>query len=334
VKRRDALSAIGRRCARAALLAAPLRSFAQPSGRIARIGFLSGSSDDPINLRTIAEPVRQGLREAGWVEGRDIAIEWRWAQGQPARLAGLAAELLALDPAVIMAVGPGPALTLKGMTTTVPIVASAVDDPVLMGLAQSMARPGGNITGVSSWGIELLAKRLQLLKEILPEARRFGVVANPHTVNPTELSGPLRAYERSMRMDIALAQAGRPEDYPAVFAALARDRVDGLVILADATFWVHAERLRALCAEHRLPAIWGGRGWAEAGGLASYQSDFPAVHRRAAALVDKILKGTKAGEIPFEQATKLELVINLKTARALGLKIPQALLLSADAVIE
>ena len=210
----------------------------------------------------------------------------------------------------------------------------AVDDPVVMGLASTMARPGGNVTGVSSWGIELVAKRLQMLRELVPAGRRYAVLMNPNTSRQDQLAPYLVKFEQTLGVEIRLLQARGPDDFEGAFAELVRDRVDGLVILADATFWVHLAKLLELCARHRLPTVWGGRGYVAAGGLASYQSDFSAILRRAAALVDKILKGAKPGEIPFEQATKLELVVNLKTAKALGLAIPRSLLLSADEVIE
>jgi len=303
--------------------------------RKARIGILSGLAPGPEAARYL-DPMRQRLAELGHVEGRNVELEYRFAAGKPERLPALAAELLALDPDVLVAAGPAPAAVAKSATSTVPIVAAGVNDPVATGLAQSMARPGANITGISSWGLELVAKRLQLLKDLVPGARRAGVLANPHT-GAFEGSGDralLDGFGRTLGMTIVVARARGPDEFEAAFATLARERVDGLLVLADATFFIHRARIGELCLKQRLPSVWGGRDYLGDVGLASYQSDWPAIYRRAADLIDKILKGAKPGEIPFEQATKLELVINLKGAKALGIAVPPALLAAADDVIE
>jgi putative ABC transport system substrate-binding protein len=317
------------------VLAPALASRAQ--ARKARIGFLGGASGALAGTRrAVIDPFTQGLRELGYLEGKNVEIEYRWAEGKAERLPGLAAELLALGLDVLLAAGPGPATAAKNATTSVPIVAVGVNDPVDAGLALSMARPGGNITGISSWGVELVAKRLQLLKDLVPGARRVGVLANPHTgaFEDERSAAALAGFGRALGMTIVVAKARDPDEFEAAFALLARERVDGLVVLADSTFYIHRARIAELCMKQRLPSVWGDKGYLEGGGLASYQSDLPAIFRRAAALVDKILKGAKPGEIPFEQATKLELVVNLKGARALGITVPQSLLLAADEVIE
>ena len=311
------------------LLASPLVGRAQP--RKARVGFLGGTAPDPNVQRNMIEPFRQTLRELGHEEGRNLTIEFRWAEGKPERLPALAAELLALGLDVLVTMGPRPARVAKEATSTVPVVAAAVDDPVLMGLAATMARPGGNVTGVSSWGVELVAKRLQLLKDLVPTVQRVAILANPNTAS----TGPFVAeFEKRLGVKIFWVEARGPDEFEVAFATLARERVGGLVVLADATFYVHRARLGELVAKHRLPSVWGDKSYLEGGGLASYQSDFSAIARRAASLVDKILKGAKPGEIPFEQATKLELVVNLKAAKALGLTVPQSVLVSADEVME
>ena len=317
------------------LLASPLVGRAQP--RKARIGFLGGTTPDPTVQRIFIKPFRQTLRELGHEEGRNLALDFRWAEGKPERLPGLAAELLALGPDVLVTMGPRPAHVAKAATSTVPIVAAAVDDPVEMGLAATMARPGGNVTGVSAWGTELVAKRLQLLKDLVPAVQRVGILANPNTLPPPSaaLDRSFAEFEQRLGVKILRLQARGPDEFEAVFATLALERADGLLVLADATFYVHRARLGELVAKHRLPSVWGDKGYlVEGGGLASYQSDFSAISRRAAAMADKILKGTKPGDMPFEQATKLELVINLKAAKALGITMPQSLLLSANEVIE
>jgi putative ABC transport system substrate-binding protein len=286
----------------------PVPGLAQTARKMARVGFLSGTTPDATVQRVFSEPFRQTLRELGHEEGRNLVIDFRYAEGKPERLPALLAELLALGPDVLVTMGPAPAYAAKAATRTVPIVAAAVDDPVETGLAATMARPGGNVTGVSGWGIELVAKRLQLLKDLVPAVQRVGILGNPDTL---------------------------PDEFEAAFATLARERAGGLLVLADATFFVHRARLGELIAKHRLPSVWGGKSYLLEGvGLASYQSDFSAISRRAAAQADKILKGANPGEIPFEQATKLELAINLKAAKVLGITMPQSLLVSADEVIQ
>jgi len=309
---------------------------AQPAQRLVRIGVLGGSAGltSPSTQRVFVEPLRAGLRELGWVEGRNLVIDWRFAEGQPARLSTLLAELIALSPDVIVTIGPRPALLAKQAAVKLPVVAVAVDDPVDMGLAASRTRPGGRITGTVGSFEGIVSRRLQLLKDFVPEAKRFVVVMNPATLARPLLERELPQLARQLGIAIAVVEAPRPEDYGAVFDAVARDKADGVLVLADASFFVHRMELGRLCLQHRLPSIWGGRDYLEGGGLASFQGDFAELSRRGAALVDKILKGTPPGEIPFEQSTKFELVINLKGARALGITVPQSVRVSADEVLE
>jgi putative ABC transport system substrate-binding protein len=222
----------------------------------------------------------------------------------------------------------------KEATKTLPIVALGVDDPVQMGLAASIARPGGNVTGISAAYAGLVEKRFQLLKDIVPAARRFAFVFNPNTVPPKLLADAVPRWEAGLGVAVSLAEVRGPEDFDVAFTALVKERVNGIVFVADPMIWIQRAKLGELCLKHRLPSIWGGGPYLDAGGLASYQGDWPAMFRRGAALVDKVLRGTKPGEIPFEQGTKLELVVNLKGARALGITIPQTVLLQADEVIE
>lgn len=314
----------------------PLAAWAQPEPRRARIAVLGGSAGfaDPDTLRYMADPLRRGLRERGWIEGQNLLIEWRFAEGQPDRLPALLAELIAAPPDLLVAVGPRPVMLAKAATRSLPIVAVAVDDPVRMGLADSHARPGGNITGVSLAYDGILSRRLQLLKDFVPQARRFAVLMNPLTLPRAELESALVDLRRKLGLPIVVFEASRAEEFGALFDAMATPRIDGILVLADAQFYVHRMPLGALCTQHRLPSVWGGRGYLDAGGLASFQGDFAEVFRRSASLIDKILKGAPPGEIAFEQSTKFELVLNLKAARALGLKVPQSVLVSADEVIE
>lgn len=316
-----------------ALVASPLSGQSQPMARAFRIGFLAEPPADQVMLRTVADPFREGLRALGYVEGRSVDIVFRWAEGRHERLTDLVAELLRFELDVLVAAFPAPALVAKNATRTVPVVAVGVDDPVAMGLAATMARPGGNVTGISSWGPELVSKRLQLLRDLVPAVRRIGILRNPNAGSRAVIDQRMRNWEQSLGVEIRLYEARGPEDFDGVFAALARDRVDGLVVLADANSYTHRARLNELCAQQRMPSVWGGRDFLTGGGVASYQSDFAAIFRRAATLVDKILKGEKPADIPFEQATKLELIVDLRAAKAVGITISQALLISADEVI-
>jgi putative ABC transport system substrate-binding protein len=325
MKRRHAL------CIGAPLLAWPALALAQ--ARKYRVGFLGTGQRDESAERNLVGPFRQALLALGYTEGRNLEIHYRWAEGKPDRLPGLVAELLKLDPDVLVTVANRPALVAKSATSTVPVVAVAVDNPVELGLVSSFARPGGNVTGISSFGAELVAKRLQLMKELVPSVRKVAVLSNPVAV-PRAAFEPVRVnLERSLGLPILFVEARGPEDFDAAFETIRHERADGLLVFQDAVFWLARARLHELVAKHRLPSIWGARDYLEGGGLASYQSDFAALFRRAAAMVDLILKGAKPAEIPFEQATKLELVISVKAANALGISVPQSLLVSADEVI-
>jgi putative ABC transport system substrate-binding protein len=326
LKRRQTL------CMAAAWLASPLAAMAQ--ARRMRIGFLGGTSPDAGAQRTAIDPFRQALRELGYVEGQNLEIHFRWAEGQPERLPALAAELVRLEPDVIVTMGPAPALAAKRATTTIPVVAAVVDDPVENGLVADFVRPGGNVTGISSLGKEVFAKRLQLLKELVPATRRVAVLVNPATLSRPALEKGLPDLERRLGLPIRVFEARAPEQFEGAFEAMKRDACDGILVLADATFWAHRGRIHELLARHRLPAVMGGRDWLEGGGLASYQVDFPVIFRRAAAMADALARGGKPGVTPFEQATKLELVINLKSAKALGIVVPQSLLVAADELIQ
>ena len=319
-------------CIGAAWLATPLTVPAQP--RMVRIGFLGGISPDASSQRTALNPFRQALRELGHVEGQNLELHFRWAEGKPDRLPGLAAELVRLEPDVIVTMGPGPAFAAKRATTRVPVVAAVVDSPVENGLVADFVRPGGNVTGISSLGGEVFAKRLQLLKELVPSLRRVAVLMNPATLSRALLDKGKRDDEQKLGLPIEVFEARGPDQFEPAFEAMKRAGCDGVLVFADATFWAHRARIHELLARHRLPAVMGGRDWLEGGGLASYQVDFPAIFRRAAAMADAIVKGAKPAVTPFEQATKLELVINLKSAKALGIKVPHSVLVSADHLIE
>ena len=315
------------------LLAAPLAAEAQQAGKVPRIGFLGTAS--PSNRSPGLDAFRQGLRELGWVEGQNIVIHYRLAEGSLDQAKTLAAELAQLKVDIIVTVGSQGVAAAKNATETIPIVMIAGSaDPVGLGIIASLARPGGNVTGSSfSVGPEFAGKLLELLKETVPKVRRVAILSNP--VSPVQ---PLFIREvsvaaRSLEVQLQLLEARDPDEFQAAFAAMAKERVGALLVVSDVIFNNHRTRLADLAARSRLPAADGVRESVEAGGLMSYGPSILDSYRRAATYVDQILKGTKPAELPVEQPTTYELVINMKTAKALGLTIPQSVLLRADEVI-
>ena len=315
----------------ATLLARPPTGLAQQPTRVARIGVLRlGSASEHASR---VEQLRAGLRDFGYVEGKNLVIEFRWAEGKHERLPELAAELVRLKVEVIATEGTPDTLAAKRATTTIPIVMASVGDAVASGIVASLARSGGNLTGTTIFSPELMAKRLELLMEALPSTRQVAVLMNP--ANPVqELSWQAMVNSaRSMKVGVHRFEARRPNEFESAFSAMARQRVDAVVITQDGMYLSNAGALADLAAKQRLPSIAFSE-FAEAGGLIGYGVDILELNRRAAYFVDKILKGAKAGEIPVERPTKFTLVINLKTAKALDLKIPPSILLRADRVIE
>lgn len=322
-------------CAAAlAWLASPRGVLAQTAARVARVGFLIEPPIDDAIERSLLGSLRQGLRELGQIEGQHYVLELRSANGRRDALPGVVDEILKLPLDVLVAAFPATARAVRKVGTSVPVVAVAVDNPVETGLAQTMARPGGNFTGISSWGTELVAKRLQLLRDLVPAARLVGVVAGREGAMQSLLDAGLSGWGRALGMQIRVYEARDLKESEAAWKTMARDGIAGLVVLADTNTYTNRARLNALCVQHRLPSVWGGRDFLTGGGLASYQSDFPAIFKRAATLVDAILKGARPAEIPFEQATKLELVIDMRAAKSLGIAVPSPVLLAADQVIE
>ena len=314
------------------LLAAPLAAEAQAPAKVPRIGFLSARS--PTDNPYFIEAFRQGLRELGYVEGQNIAIEYRFAEGRPERLPALAAELVRLKVDVIVTGGPPAPEAAKQATGTIPIVFAVAGDPVAEGLVASLARPGGNITGLASIAPEVVGKQLELLKEVAPKVSRVAVLQNPsnqaHPLRLRQAEGAARA----LGVQLHIVQARTPPEIDAAFAAMRSQRAGGVLVLRDPLFLAQRTQIAALAAKSRLPAVYGLREEAEAGGLMAYGANVPLMYRRAATYVDKILKGAKPADLPVEQPTKFELVINLKTAKALGLTIPPSLLQRADEVIQ
>jgi len=323
-----------RRRACASLLAvAAFGAVAQAVGRKARIGFvLEPPLDDAIRTALVGA-FRQGLRELGQIEGEHYVLELRSANGRRDDLPDVVDAILKLQPDVLVAAFPAVARVVKRAGTSVAVVAVAVDNPVETGLAETMARPGGNFTGISSWGTELVAKRLQLLRDLVPSVRVVGILAGREGAIQSLRDAGVHEWGRALSLRVRVYEARDLGESEAAWKAMVKDRVGAVVVLADTNTYTNRARLNALCIESRLPSIWGGRDFLTGGGLASYQSDFRAIFKRAATLVDAILKGTKPGEIPFEQATKLELVIDQRAAKALGLVLPRAVLVAADEVI-
>jgi ABC-type uncharacterized transport system substrate-binding protein len=315
------------------LLAAPLGAEGQQAGKVYRIGYLSASSDT--SNPHVREAFRQGLRELGWVEGQNIIIEYRWAEGRFDRLPDLAAELVRLQVDVIVAAPTPAALAAKNATGTIPIVGMSLTDPIGPGLVASLARPGGNVTGVSyGVGAEIFGKDLELLKEVVPKVRRVAVLSNPaNPARPLTISNVKRA-ARSLGLELQLLEARGPGDFDGAFAAMTKERVGALLVVTDPAFIPHRARLVDLAARNRLPSIFTQREDAEAGGLMSYGPRLSDVYRCGATYVDRILKGEKPADLPVQQPTTFELVINLKTAQTLDLTIPPSLLQRADQVIE
>ena len=315
-------------------LSAPHAADSQPAGKVHRIGYLAGGSST--SSRYTIEAFRQGLRELGWVEGQNIVIDYRFAEGRLDPLPDLAAELVRLKVDVIVASPSPPAAAAKNATATIPIVMiGAGADPVGQGLIASLARPGGNVTGLSyGVGQEIFGKQLALLKEAVPKVRRVAVLSNPAISSLAPAIREVKVAARSLGVQLQLLEARGPEEFDGAFAAMSKERAGALLVLVDPVFSLHRTRLADLAAKSRLPAVYTNRLPVEAGGLMSYGPSFSDLWRRAAGYVDKILKGAKPADLPVEQPTKFELVINLKTAKALGLTIPPSLLVQADQIIE
>ena len=315
------------------LLTAPLASEAQ-QGRVPLIGVLAPGDRTPGTLpMQVLDAFRQGLRDLGYVEGRTIKIEPRWDEGRLDRYASLAEELIRLNVDIIVAGTTGATVAAKA-TKSIPIVMAATGgDPVTLGLAASLRRPGGNVTGLTLQTYELQGKRLELLKAAVPNFSRVVLFQHPAPPSPTEITEYERA-ARTLGLQLQTMEVRGPEDFDAAFHAAARSAAQAVVMIQSSLYATYRAKLASVALKTRLPTMSGETGFAQAGGLMNYGPNLPDSWRRAASYVDKILKGAKPGDLPIEQPTKFELVINLKTAQALGLTIPPSLLLRADRVIE
>jgi putative ABC transport system substrate-binding protein len=307
---------------------APLRAQPAPD-RVWRIGVLSSSA----GLSTLHEAFRAGMRELGYVEGRNVAYEFRFAAGENERLAALAADLVRARVDVIVTDGNAAVHAAKSATDAIPIVMATSGDPISSGAVRSLSRPGGNVTGLTLLGVELSSKKLELIGAMVPRLATIGMLLN--TTNPQ--AAPLRAETEhaaaARNLHFVPLFAADPRRFPSAFDAAASARVDGIVTMPDAMFWNFRQQIVTLARARHLPAIYSEREFVESGGLMSYGANVPRNFHRAATYVDKILHGARPGDLPVEQPTAFELVLNLGAARALGLDIPQSLMLRADAVI-
>ena len=327
ISRRTLIIALG-----ASTLAEPLASFAQQQrSKVARIGLLEATS--AATDAKWREALIAGLRELGYVEGKNIIIEYRRAEGKYERLPGLAAELVQMKVDAIVAFGPPAIQAAQQATTTIPIVMIGAADPVGSGFVASLARPGGNITGLSNINVDLSSKYVELLRAAIPKLSRVTVLVNPgHPRHPDYLKR-IQVAGKTNGVTISPAQASTASQIEAAFGAMKRERAEALIVLPDSFFFAQARRIAELAAQHRLPTMFWTRDPVEAGALMSYGQNIAEHYHRAATYIDKILKGAKPGDLPVEQPTKFELVINMKTAKALGLTM-QDLLFRADKVIE
>src|SRR5262245_12237901 len=311
----------------------PLAAEAQQAGKVYRIGILGESASDPAEVR-LWEAFRLGLRDLGWIEGQNIQIEFRWAEGNYRRIPGLAADLVRLKVNLIVTRGSTYVEGARKATSSIPIVFVMHADPVRTGHVASLARPGGHITGLALMQTEIYRKELELLISAVPGAKGIGVPWNPDAPSHTPGLTALEESARTLQVQLQPVVARNKADFESAFSAMARAQAQALLVLSFGPYIVERQRLAELALRHRLPTMFNLRDHAEAGGLLSYGPDLNDLSRRGAVYVDKILQGAKPAHLPVEQPTKFDLVINLKTAKALGLTIPPSLLLRADQVIE
>jgi putative ABC transport system substrate-binding protein len=327
--RRKLLVALG-----ASALIAPLGSFAQQQGKVWRVGFLSGRSRPPSLDSDRFGAFPQGMRELGYIEGKNLVIEWRFADGKFERLPAMAAELVQLKVDAIVADSTPTTHTAQKATNSIPIVMGSIGDPIGSGFVKSLSHPGGNITGLSNIASELSPKLLEMLHSMVPKLSRVAILVNPDNSSNTAGLKNVQAAVQRTGVTIRSLDARTPQEIENAFSQMAREKAGALIVMLDPFFNQQVRQIAELAAKNRLPAISGIREYVEAGILMSYGPSFADMYRRVATYVDKILKGAKPADLPVEQPTQFELFINRKTAKALGLTIPQELLLRADKVIE
>jgi putative ABC transport system substrate-binding protein len=324
MRRRDFISVLGGVAA-----TWPLAAHAQQPARMARLGYLA-----PASISHLIEALRGGLRDLGYVEGQNLAIEYRFALGHSKTYNELAAELVSLSPDAIVVVGTPPALAAKRQTTSIPVIMAPTADPLRLGLAASLARPGGNVTGVSLSGSELARKRMEVFREAVAGIQRIAVLVNAENPLHPFLWDDIQPAGSSLGLQFRLFPVSNLNMLPATFSAVTQGGFDALTVLSDAQFNSARRQISGLAATHRLPTMYEAREFVEDGGLISYGPNITDLSRRAAAFVVKVLNGAKPADLPIEQPTRFQLVINLKTAKALNLDVPPSLLARADEVIE
>lgn len=310
-----------------------LSGFAQPPAKLRRIGFLGLTTErTPVTVSRV-EALRAGLRELGYVEGKNIAIEYRWANGDYERLPGLAEELVRLKVEVLVTYSTPGAMAAKKATQTIPIVLASVGDPVSTGVVRNIARPGGNVTGLSMFTPDEMAKRLEILKDAFPAIRRVAVLINPDNLSTRPSTARVEQAAGKLGLEIQIVQARGAGDFEKAIASMVEKRAQAVVVYEDPIFTAEARKLVALAIRNRVPTI-GQVSFAEAGGLIGNGANQLDLFRRAAGFVDQILKGARAGDLPIQQPARFELVVNMNTASALGVTIPKTLLFRADRIIE
>jgi putative tryptophan/tyrosine transport system substrate-binding protein len=329
IRRREFITLLG-----GAAAAWPLAARAQQSGKVARIGFLGAASANAAGYANRIAAFRSGLRDLGYVEGTNLVIEYRWAEEKYERLPELAADLIRANVDVVVTHGTPASVAAKRATATIPVVMAMIGDPIASGIVTSVARPGGNITGSSFFSPEISAKRIELLKETMPQLTRAAALLNRD--NPMNMGAELQAMEtvaQSLKLQLKQFPVRASNEFERTFDTMQGEHVEGVTLGEDPIFIANLTAIGALASKRRLLSI-GSKEFAQAGGLIGYGIDFIAAYRRAAVFVEKILKGSKPGDLPIEQATKFDFVLNLKTAKALGFEVPTPILLRADEVIE
>jgi putative ABC transport system substrate-binding protein len=314
----------------AALVSAPARLGAQPTGNLPRIGFLNNLNPDTASANTTA--FQQGLRDLGWIEGKNVLIDYRWADGDMTRHAALAADLVKERVAVIVTAGPVAVHAAQQATRTIPIVVTIMSDPIALGVAASLAHPGGNVTGLANLFEELTPKQLEMFREVLPDARRIALLSDRSMVDTIQAATEVAA--RSLHLDTQVVYANDDRDLDAGIRTAKQGRADGVLVLPSPAFNRFRGLIAASALRHKLPTFSESSEYVTAGGFLSYGPSFPYMYYRAASYVDRILKGAKAGDLPIERPARFELAVNLRTARTLGITVPQPLLLRADTVLQ
>jgi putative ABC transport system substrate-binding protein len=329
LSRRAFVSSLAALAASPAIVFKPQSAYPQQPASLRRIGVLTTSPTEDKDVQAF----RRGLLDAGYIEGRDVVIEWRSANGDNARIPELAADLVKRKVDAIVVETTLATMVLKRATSTIPIVMATIADPVGSGLVTSLAHPGGNVTGLSLMAVEISAKRLQLLKEAIPRLARVAVLWNPATPWHSNGIAALKAAAPALSLKLSFVGARTPDEFSPAFSEISRTHAQGLYVMDDGIFYAHRTTLLNLASKARLPTSYAGRQFVNKGGLMSYGPDFGDLWRRSAWYVDKILKGARPSDLPIEQPTQFELVVNLKTAKALGLAIPKSILLRADEII-